>query len=562
MVVIVGRGPANSGAEISLQAYHYLMITRVSLPGLLLALAPLLEIVRQSRASTTYIFILLVESLTIGQYFIMHFRDVPSDLMIILVDKYISPDDVEAFSLSCRGVYNIANSRLRKHRELSNSYSFLIVDLRNFSTGNEQWKKLYQCCSDPWIARYPKHLHIIAPSHSSFTSDRAPIDQAIGDMIRKSAPFNGFMTTQEIGDWSVSANATHDAMAAICLSFLPNLYTFKLEYEGQTTAGWRYDRVTSVLQRSLNQERTRDFRGHLSHLTNVKLHASDGAAPLLEWFRLFLKLPSMRNIEGLNVLNLEQPHTAGPRDSKVTSIALHRSLILAYPFSIVLSRLESLQKFIYTHCPHPYYCTPSRSDPHIRRLGGDEPQRIVNALSDHARDSLQTLHLSFSCEHCAGPVEYLQGFNSLKSIILSASLLFRRDDTVVDLVKLLPSTVDYLKVVQDLPSNANERSAHQKQQCELLTALPRIRESFGGSLRYQTLSIVKIDFEKNYAVSGVDGWHYVAAKYTVHPGPGGALRSLKPDEYLEWMECGEDSSLAVQDLTTSTETYVGMRIGG
>ena len=494
----------------------------------------------------------------------MHFQYIPSDLMLILVDNYISPDDIEAFSLSCRGVYNIANSRLRKHRELTKSFSYLVVDLHGFSTDDEQWKKLYQCCSDPWIARYPKHLHLVAPSHDYLTSHRAAIDLAIGNAIRESAPFNRLISLEEIGDWSVSADATHDAMAAICLSFLPNLYTFKLEYQGEPTSGWCYSRVTSVLQRSLDQGHTRACRGHLSQLTSVKLHARDGAAPLVEWFRPFLNVPSMRNIEGLNVFSLdghERPHTAATRDSKVTSITLNRSLILAEPFSTVLSRLESLQKFAYTHCPHPYYCAPSLSDPHQRLLGGDEPQRIVNTLIHHATDSLQTLHLSFLCEHCAGPIEYLKGFNSLKSIILSASLLFRRDDTAVDLVKLLPSTVEYLKVVQELPSNAEERSRHQKQQGELLTALPRLRGNFGGSLRYQTLSVVKIDLEENYAVGGVDGWPRVAAKYTVHPGPGGALRSLKPDEYIEWMECGEDSSLAVQDLTSSSETYVGMRIG-
>ncbi len=500
----------------------------------------------------------------------MHFKDIPSDLMLILVDEYISPDDIEAFSLSCRGVYAIADSRLRKHRELNKSFSFLVVDLRNFSTGDEQWNKLYQCCSDPWTARYPKHLHIIAPSHEFLTSDRAPINQAIGNMIRESAPFNRFISPEEIGDWSVSANATHDAMAAICLSSLPNLYAFTHEYEGETTAGWRYGRVTSVLQRCLDQGRTRACYGHLSRLTNVKLHARDAAAPLVEWFRLFLDFPSMRSIEGFNTFNLdgqEQPSTAATRDSKVTSVALNQCLVLADRFSPVLSRLESLQKFTYTHRPHPYYCNPSIPE----LLGGDEPQRIVNTLMDHARDSLQTLHLSFSCKHCAGPIEYLKGFNSLKSITLSASLLFRRDDTVVDLVELLPSTVEYLKVTQQLPPILEESSECHNQQYELLTALPRIREHFGGSLRYQTLSIVKLELDHNHLVSGASARrhvvasprrhvgasprHHVVARYTVHPGPGGALRSLKSGEFLEWMECGEDSSLAVQDLTSSTRTY-------
>ena len=488
----------------------------------------------------------------------MHFKDIPSDLMLILVDEYISPDDIEAFSLSCRGVYDIANSRLRKHRELTTSFSYLSVSLRNFSTGGEQWNKLYQCCSDPWTARYPKHLYIIAPSHESPVSDRAPIDRAIGDLIRESAPFNRLISPEEIGDWSASAHATHDAMAAICLSFLPNLHTFILDYQGEPTAGSQHGHVTSVLQRSLDPKRTRDCYGHLSQLTNVKLQASNGAMPLVEWFQPFLNLPSMRSIEGLNVFGLDgqtQPYTAATRDSKVTSIALNRCLIHAGAFSTVLSRLESLQEFTYTHWPDPNHCPPSIPDPHEWLLGGEEPQRIVNTLIDHARDSLQTLHLSFSCKLCARPIEYLKGFNSLKSIILSASLLFRRDDTVVDLLELLPSTVEYLKVTQQLPSNDKERSRHQKQQYELLTALPRIRENFGGSLRYQTLSIVKLEIGKRSPVTRVYPRDQIVATYTVHPGPGGALRCLKPNEYLEWMECGEDSCLAVQDLTSSTGTF-------
>ena len=482
----------------------------------------------------------------------MHFRDIPSELMLILVDEYISPDDIEAFSLTCRGVYEIANSRLRKHKELSKSFYSLVLDFRNFSTGGEQWNKLYQCCSDPWTARYPKHLHILAPSRERLTSDRASIDRAIGDMIRESAPFNRFISLEEIGDWKVSANATHDAMAAICLSFLPNIYTFRLEYEGVPTTASHYGRVTSVLQRSLDPGRTRDCYGHLSQLTYVKFHASNGTTPLVEWFQPFLSLPSMRSIEGVNVQSLDrqqQPYTAASRDSKVTSITLNECLILAQAFSTVLSRLESLRKFTYTHCPHPGHCAPSK----IWR--GAEPQRIVNTLIDHARDSLQTLHLTFSCKHCAGPIESLIYFNSLKSITLSASLLFRKNGSVVDLVELLPSTVEYLKVTAQLPQNAKETSTHQKEQYELLAALPRIREKSGGSLRYQTLSIVKLDFGKKLLVPGVKSSGGFVGTYTVHPGPGGALQSLKPDEYLEWMECGEDPNLAVQDLTSRTGTF-------
>ena len=468
----------------------------------------------------------------------MHFKDIPSDLMLILVDEYISPDDIEAFSLSCPGVYDIANSRLRKHKELKESFSDLFVDLRNFCSRGEQWNILYQCWSDPWTARYPKHMHIIAPSYRNFRSKRAIIDGGIEDMIRESAPFNPLISPEEIGDWRVSANATHDAMAALCLSFLPNLYTFRLEYVGEAIAGSSYSRIRTVLQRSLDPGRTRDCHGHLARLKNVKLHARNGATPLVEWFQPFLDLPSMRSIEGWNVEGSErreQSYTTALRDSTVTSIVLKESLILAEPFSTVLSRLESLQKFTYTHCPHPYYCAPAIRDPHKKLFNKKEPQRIVNTLIDHASHSLQTLHLSFNCKHCAGPIESLKDFSCLKSITLSASLLFRKDNIIVDLVEFLPSTVEYLKVDQELPSSPEEKTKCQEQQRELLTALPRLRENFNGSLRYQTLGIAKLDSAE------------VIAEYTVHPGPAGALRCFKPEEFLMWMECGEDPN-PVQDV--------------
>ena len=484
----------------------------------------------------------------------MHFKDIPSDLMLILVDEYISPDDIEAFSLSCRGVYDTANSRLRKHKELKESFSNLFVDLRNFCSRGEQWNILYQCWSDPWTARYPKHMHIIAPSYRNFRSERAIINGGIEDMIRESAPFNKFISPEEIGDWRVSANATHDAMAALCLSILPNLYTFRLEYVGEAIAASSYGRVTTVLQRSLDLGRTRACHGHLARLENVKLRARHGATPLVEWFQPFLDLPSMRSIEGWNVEGSErreQSYTTASRNSKVTSIALKESLILAKPFSIVLSRLQNLQNFTYTHCPHQHYCAPAIRDPHsrVRKLfGGEEPQLIVNTLIDHAIYSLQTLHLSFKCKHCAGPIESLKDFNCLKSITLSGSLLFRKDDIIVDLVELLPSAVKYFKVTQELPNNEEEKPKYQKQQCELLATLPRLRENFYDSLRYQTLGIARLDHGENHLGLEPKPWAESAAQYTVHPRPGAVLGSFKPLDFLQWMECGEDPN-PVQDVT-------------
>ena len=471
----------------------------------------------------------------------MHFEDIPSDLMLILVDEYIFPDDIEAFSLSCRGVYDIARSRLRKHKELKKSFSSLFVDLRSFCSRGEQWNELCRCWSDPWTARYPKHMRLMVGNPEY---QRANIERGVEDMIHEFAPFNRFISPEEMGDWSASANATHDAMAALCLSLLPNLRTFKLEYVGEAMAGSSYDRVTTVLQRVLDPERTQDCHGHLARLEHVKLYASEGPTPLMEWLQPFLDLPSMRTIDGWNVEAVEwrgQSYTTASRNSTITSIVLEDSLILANQLSTVLSRLENLQNFTYTHCPvHPSSCVPSIPDPHEELFVGQEPRRIVNTLIDHANQSLQNLHLSFKCEHCAGPIESLKGFSCLKSITLSASLLFRKDNTMVDLVELLPSTVKFLKVDQAIPSRYEEKPKYQEQQRELLTVLSRLREHYNGLLRYQTLGIAKVGVEEVNPRSVRNPWIQIISKYTVHPGPAGALRCFKPEEFLLWMECGEN----------------------
>ena len=470
--------------------------------------------------------------------------------MLILVNEYISPDDIEAFSLSCRGVYDIANSRLRKHKELNESFSSLFVDLRNFCSRGNQWNELYRCWSDPWTARYPKHMHIIAPSYENYGSKRAIIDGGIEDMIQESAPFNDFISPEEMGDWRVSANATHDAMAALCLSLLPNLCTFKLEYLGEAIAGSSYDRVNTVLQRILDPGRTRDCHGHLARLEKVKLYASEGPTPLMEWFQPFLDLPSMRTIDGWRVEAVEwrgQSYTTASRNSTVTSIVLDDSLILAEHLSTLLSRLESLQNFTYTHWPHPYYCEPTIPDPHEELFVGEEPQRIVNTLIDHASRSLQILHLEFKCRPCAGPIESLKDFSCLKSITLGASQLFRKDNNILDLVELLPSTVEYLKLNQGLPMNPEEKPQYQEQQRQLLTTLPRLREHYNGLLSYQTLGIAKLAFEANDLLPEPEPkpWPKLITKYTVHPGPAGALRCFKPEEFLLWMECGEQDETPI-----------------
>ena len=150
----------------------------------------------------------------------------------------------------------------------------------------------------------------------------------------------------------------------------------------------------------------------------------------------------------------------------------------------------------------------------------------VNALLEHAGDSLRTLKMGLCCYTCATPLESLHVFTSLKSATISVSILSRKGTTLVNLAKILPPTLKYLKI--EVPFS---RSYHDHQgrsgkghQDELLAFLPDIGKEFGAR-RYQTLDLNKIEPQCGSNTRVKSG-----GRYTLHPGPGRVLQCLKSHE--------------------------------
>lgn len=88
--------------------------------------------------------------------------------------------------------------------------------------------------------------------------------------------------------------------------------------------------------------------------------------------------------------------------------------------------------------------------------------------------------MGLCCYTCATPLESLHVFTSLKSATISASILSRKGTTLVNLAKILPPTLKYLKI--EVPFS---RSYHDHQgrsgkghQDELLAFLPDIGKEF------------------------------------------------------------------------------------
>ena len=472
----------------------------------------------------------------------MYLKNLPLELLLMLANDYVYPDDIEAFSTTCRGLYDVARSRLRKHIELKRSLSALAVDCQNLSNAGANWQKLYECCSNPWTARYPKSLRLTSQSRAN----PAYSERDMSERLRALAPYNEFFSLEDINSWDLSDRAGLDAMTALCLCFLPNLQTIELDYRDTSRRSTQFGLVKLVLDRVASCSRpSRNHRGHLMQLNYVKATANHSETSL-NWIHPFLDLPSVRIIEGqrMEVLHLQEPPSIDPpRISKVTSIMVNECSIRASAFSSILPRIECLRNFNYTHGHRPggpyHACNSTSPRLNTTEWDGGERQRIINTLLQHAMATLETLQLEFSCRDCTGPIMHLSYFQSLISLTLSASLLLNKDGSYVDLSELLPLSIEYLKVTKQPPDAATQRLAYQKQQTELLATLPRIREKYAAQLRYQTLSIFKLDD------SGFGSCGEARQTYTLHPGPGGAIRALKPFEYLEWMECGEDPGLTI-----------------
>ena len=131
----------------------------------------------------------------------MPFKEFPADLALLLVSEYISPDDIEAFSLTCRGIHDLAESRLREYRELKAINSTINLEASVVWVGKEHWDKLYQCSSDAWTRLYPRHLHVLScnvtPLHA--------IQKALKEKLRILASFSEFCTPAEVSNWDLKS---------------------------------------------------------------------------------------------------------------------------------------------------------------------------------------------------------------------------------------------------------------------------------------------------------------------------------------------------------------------
>ena len=155
------------------------------------------------------------------------------------------------------------------------------------------------------------------------------------------------------------------------------------------------------------------FGKALSQLREVNIKFAEAERSYLELFVAFAMLPSMRSIKARSLTESyipAWPHSFPKRSSTVTELCLEYCAVPVCELDAFLSRIASLQIFIYTY--------------HANTNGAEyAAQEIVSLLNSHASGSLHTLQLYITTnrsnnhvpvKRCLGSLEYLTTLKHIK----------------------------------------------------------------------------------------------------------------------------------------------------
>lgn len=380
-----------------------------------------------------------------------------NELLYRIIDQ-IHPGDIINFSLSRKEIYLLAKDAVSLHLQRKRLYKEVTIHgcLRH-EHNRHPLELLRDICMDWRIGEYPKFLTVqccyrpFYPDNSD--EEMEEIDdklyevekredeiicqqniQAFQDSIEDKATASGFQDLDYIGrEYSYDGEAhiksfnladcciealegNRDAMLALLLFFLPNLKTLCL-----AQSSWDARYVESAVHWISSQSRQRNPRARklLTNLSHVRLQGSskDNSSEARECFEAlipFAALPSMRKLSGYWVESSRLMDTKSMfpyHTSNVTEINLNCSAISVEHLTNLLIGIKALRRFCYDY-----------ADIYDGDREGMEVHKIVAALLEHAKHSLEYLALIGSCDHDREEDvvdnQGLQGFEVLSKIYL------------------------------------------------------------------------------------------------------------------------------------------------
>lgn len=442
----------------------------------------------------------------------------PNELQHRII-QFIEPEDLEAFTRSCRHNYSLAKDAYYHYKK---SYTMLQYGTTGIG-GSCSLHRSSEDCQDPRLlvqsilakphmVSWPTMLEagalgcphsaditeglrnhieqILLRVHSSVRDKRR---QQLENMAHNIYPIAPALKT-EINDL-LSQSFTQNMAICLLVTLLPNLTSL-------TFSSWsQFDILDIIVQRVARANRDPNSPSHGKALTKLQhvsiIHWDTEGGVDIDSYCAFAMLPSMRSLYGNQIIGDEELNwpIGSLRSSTITSISFRSSAISAQSFRDFSSGIAALKDFTYE------FGGP------IIGYAPYEPAGIIDALRQHACHSLESMDIQ-GMEQTFGSFEEeevevsLRDFASLKTIRLEDILFCKQvldnsssedddqggrrfvgvgssgsedpPDPMNRLIDILPASIESVTLI---PAMANDRTT------DLLQGLPELKEKKVPELR-------------------------------------------------------------------------------
>ena len=432
--------------------------------------------------------------------------DLPNELLLEVI-QLVVPEGIEQFTLSSKEIYHLGRDTLISHRCRKQYGVVNCSRAKDPDIGSmkhiQPLRFLANISLDEAIAAYTTELTIGRSDVDKWGLFLDNEEQEQLHTVWLSAKIEScpYLKHEDVDSWTADIlSGFLPRTYALLVTLLPNLRSltiiehFRLEpsfsdmVSNIARVSTQGDHVTSIALGKLSELCVNDRASYPSESLNLCAE--------------FAALPSMRSLQGHNVLGSDFLWPSQAQISGITSIRFSGSSVNADSFTELFRGMKALEVFVYEQGARDYGQTAE-----------ENPADIVDGLLLHAKSSLRRMDITRNRgedfdDECYFLVS-LDAFEVLRWIRLDVELLFIEDSDEVDvalpaghfyteegledyhygyeaspLVDTLPSSVETLELVGVL-SEANTAS--------MLARLPELKEERLPRLK-------KIIFEGHYAV--------------------------------------------------------------
>lgn len=366
-----------------------------------------------------------------------------------MIIQHVSPDDLESFTSSCRGIYRLATKDLEKHRALKREHT--VHRYGNAYEASLRWSAsqlLDEILSKPRTALYIREILL----HRSYWNPmasmdlrprpedmRLPYSEETNARARLKEEVSRLAPQDDVAQWLWYydlGSETH--IISLFLLLLPNLSTLRI-------IGVHAHHP--CLYNTISRITTMKYPGApLARLRHAQVSQS------VDLFLVIAALPSLVSIEGVDLWGRPTEPGLGnlmPRTRNIRELVLTRCSIHPRLFSDFLGSLKALRLFTYDLQYQKYQQAET---------GTLDPSWVCSALCVYFGSTLECLTLlsHHKGRHFMGDI---RGLKNLRKLHTESQLLLKESDRYrndASLAKSLPPKLETLELELECSGEGDE----------------------------------------------------------------------------------------------------------